>query len=991
MFAWWGRTVYQYRYIVIGVMVALCLGGGVYGISLGSHVTQSGFYDEGSESVHASLLADDAYGRDTSGHIVAIYTAPDGKTVDDPAFSKKVLDNLAELERNHPDQILRSIGYFKSPELLANMADADKKQAFMSVQLKGDNDDAILNNYNKNVGEDGKTVKEALAIDGVNVQQAGLQPLASELTGTIGEDQKRAEVAAIPLVAVVLFFVFGGVIAASLPAIIGGLTIAGALGIMRLIAEFIPVHFFAQPVVTLMGLGIAVDYGLFIVSRFREELAEGYDTEAAVRRTVMTSGRTVMFSAVILVASSVPLLLFPQGFLKSITYAIIASVMLAAILSITVLAAALAILGPNVDALGVRTLLRIPFFRNWKPTNWWLNWLGDRLQKTKTRAEVEQGFWGKLVNRVMKRPAAFAIPIVIVMIVLIIPVGQLALGGISEKYLPPDNAVRVAQEEFDKTFPTFRTEPLTLVIESDNGDPVTDQQVAEVRNEAMGIPGFIQPENDPSKMWQERSYLDGASKDPSVRVIQNGLVTRNDAPQKIAALRELSTPRGLTVSVGGTPALEQDSIHSLFDKLPLMLVLLITTTTILMFLAFGSVVLPIKAALMSALTLGSTMGILTWMFVDGHGSGLMNYTPQPLMAPMIGLIIAVIWGLSTDYEVFLVSRMVEARARGMSTAEAIRIGTATTGRLITGAALVLAVVAGAFVFSDLVMMKYLAFGLLIALLLDATVVRMFLVPAIMKMLGDDCWWAPRWMKRLQERLGLGETELPDERKRPTVREPEEALVGVGAVAPALQAHDPGHPEGTPRPGLPGAGARAIPAPPRNSPPSAVGTTRIPTGHAAPVEEAPTTRFTAPKELSGNATAPTTRTPRVDPNRPVAPRGGTVSPAPPHVPGPTPSPRGEGRRAESPRGASREIESWLGELRGGAPGAAGNEPTTAIPTQRPDTPADPAGNEPTTAIPAQRPSDPESTEKIDTRDTKDQPKRRGGGVSAADLLRREGRL
>ncbi|MDZ4235314.1 MAG: MMPL family transporter, partial [Dietzia sp.] len=263
MFAWWGRTVYQYRYIVIGVMVALCLGGGVFGISLGQHVTQSGFYDEGSESVHASLVSDEAYGRDTSGHIVAIYTAPEGKTVDDPEFQRTILENLDEVERTHPDQVLRAIGYFKSPEVLSNMADADKQHAFMSVQLKGDNDDAILNNYTKNVGSDGTTVKEALNIDGIEVQQAGLQPLASELTGTIGEDQKRAEVAAIPLVAVVLFFVFGGVIAASLPAIIGGLTIAGALGIMRLIAEVIPVHFFAQPVVTLMGLGIAVDYGLF--------------------------------------------------------------------------------------------------------------------------------------------------------------------------------------------------------------------------------------------------------------------------------------------------------------------------------------------------------------------------------------------------------------------------------------------------------------------------------------------------------------------------------------------------------------------------------------------------------------------------------------------------------------------------------------------------------------------------------------------------------
>ena len=281
------------------------------------------------------------------------------------------------------------------------------------------------------------------------------------------------------------------------PAIVGGLTIAGALGIVRLLAEFMPVHFFAQPVVTLMGLGIAVDYGLFMVSRFREEIAEGYDTEAAVRRTVMTSGRTIMFSAVILVASSVPLLLFPQGFLKSITYAIIASVMLAAILSITVLAAALAILGPNVDALGIRTLLRVPFLRNWKLSNTIITYLAEKTQKTKTRAEVEKGFWGKLVNRVMKRPAAFAVPIVIVMILLIIPLGALALGGISEKYLPPDNSVRQAQEEFDKIFPGFRTEPLTMVIQNNDGEPVTDAQIAEVRNKAMADPRVHRPRQRP--------------------------------------------------------------------------------------------------------------------------------------------------------------------------------------------------------------------------------------------------------------------------------------------------------------------------------------------------------------------------------------------------------------------------------------------------------------------------------------------------------------
>jgi RND superfamily putative drug exporter len=1109
VFAWWGRTVYRFRYIVIGVMVVLCLGGGVFGISLGSHVTQSGFYDEGSQSVQASLAGDEVYGRDRTSHVVAILTPPDGKKVTDPQWQKEVSGQLTKFVEDHPDQVVNWVGWLRAPdaasETVQQMKTEDLSKTFVSIPLKGDDDDSILKNY--------QTVEPDLKqINNGDIKLAGLNPLASELTGTIGEDQKRAEVAAIPLVCVVLFFVFGGVIAASLPGIIGGLTIAGALGVMRLVAEFIPVHFFAQPVVTLMGLGIAVDYGLFMVSRFREELAEGYDTEAAVRRTVMTSGRTVMFSAVILVASSVPLLLFPQGFLKSITYAIIASVMIAAILSITVLAAALAILGPKVDALGVKTLIKfaepdpiaadpsvrttntfalasiplgllvppvgialghiarkrikqtgeqganlaliglllgytalygamaygvialkdadiigsavywmllgiviflvvvtfglalaryVPLAR--RPIVWWLHWLAEKTQKNKTRAEVEQGFWGRLVNRVMKRPAAFAVPIIIVMVLLIIPLGKLALGGISEKYLPPDNSVRSAQEDFDRSFPGFRTEPLTIVMKSDNGEPITDQQVADMRQKAMTISGFIDPENDPSKMWQERSVQDGGSKDPSVKVLQNGLVNRNDAADKIDALRALAPPRGVDVFIGGTPALEQDSIHSLFDKLPLMVTILIVTTTILMFLAFGSVVLPIKAAVMSALTLGSTMGVLTWMFVEGHGSGLMNYTPQPLMAPMIGLIIAVIWGLSTDYEVFLVSRMVEARERGLSTAEAIRIGTATTGRLITGAALVLAVVAGAFVFSDLVMMKYLAFGLLIALLLDATIVRMFLVPAIMKMLGDDCWWAPRWMKRIQERLGLGETELPDERKRPSVREPEEALVGAGAPvsAPPRPPHDPTHPEGRVRPG-------PMRVPPRASGPSGAGTTRIPTAPrgAAPARPEPpqdepaTTRLSMAKNAVrgavSSAAAATQRVPR---------------PAPP-----------------AQQREDREIESWLGELRGGPAGqpprpprptppsadptramrpatprvgnsaprgaAEGAEPTTAIPTpgaptsrQRPPQDADA-----TTAIPTPpRKPEAENTEKLNAVDAdEEQKRRRGGGMSAADLLRREGR-
>jgi uncharacterized membrane protein YdfJ with MMPL/SSD domain len=980
VFAWWGRTVYRFRYIVIAITVGLSLLGGIFGMSLGKHVTQSGFYDDGSQSVKASVLGDTDYGRDRTSHIVATFTAP--KTVSDPAWQHQIVDELNAFKKDHPDQVVGWAGWLAAPTstdpIIKGMASEDGKHTFVSIPLKGDDDDTILTNY--------KTIEPDLQkLNGGKVQLAGLEPIASALTGTIATDEKRMEVLALPLVAVVLFLVFGGVIAACLPVMVGGLSIAGATGILRFIAYFGPVHFFAQPVVSLIGLGIAVDYGLFVVSRFREEIAEGYDTEAAVRRTVMTAGRTVVFSAVLIAASGASLLLLPQGFVKSLTYALIAAVTLAAVLSITLLPACLAVLGRNVDALGVRTLFRVPFLANWKPSRIYLNWLADRLQKTKTREEVEAGFWGKLVNVVMKRPLLFAIPIIIAMIALVIPLHNLSFGGMSEKYLPPDNSARLAQENFDKLFPGYRTNQLTLVIESNNGSKVTDQQVAEIRNDAASITGFT------DKNWQERACPALAGnpcvagpngttkpKNDSVRVIQNGLSNAGDATKKITELRSITPPKGLSLLVGGVPALEHDSIHSLFDKAPLMLVVLLSTTMLLMFLAFGSVVLPIKAAVMSALTLGSTMGILTWIFVDGHLAKWLNFTPTPLMVVLIALVVAVGFGLATDYEVFLVSRMVEARARGMSTAEAIRIGTATTGRLITAAALVLAVVAGSFVFSDLVMMKYLAFGLMAALLLDATVVRMFLVPAVMKLLGDDCWWAPMWMKRLQNRLGLGEIHLPDERKKPAARARADrpAIAARTAAATATQPrppHDPTHPgaDAPSRPSRPaGPTPRPESRPPAQETPSAAGTTKMPTpGRAAP-KEPPTTRFSAQPSASA--------TPVPGRERPPTPS--------------TPQQRDD-----------REIESWLSDLRGSGSGdpraAAPTQPSAdhtramQIPREQPSPQPPSAPEDATTAIPTPPRDETDSdtaTEKLNARG-ENPPRRRGGGLSAADLLRREGRM
>ncbi|WP_280499513.1 MMPL family transporter [Nocardia cyriacigeorgica] len=721
MFTRWGDLVYRLRFAVIGVVVAALLALGGYGLGLGDHLSNSGWDDPTSESAEAARISDSAYGRDHTSDVIVLYTAPEGKTIQDPEFSSKIIDSLNRLPREHPEQIAKVNGAYwateTGPAQPSLFGSKDGKHTFASIAIVGDNDTDMVRNF--------RAVKDAFYIDGVDVQVAGLQAVAGTLNDTIASDSKRMEVLAIPAVAILLFFIFGGVVAASLPLIVGGLTVIGANGIVMALTNFTDVNSFVSNVVSMIGLGLAIDYGLFIVSRFREELAEGYDTPAAVRRSVMTAGRTVVFSATMIIASLGGMLLFPQGFLKSVAYGTIATVSLAALTSITLLPAMLGILGPRVDKFGLK------WFR-----------------KTKTAEEVENGFWGRSTRWVMKHPLKIAIPITILLLLLIIPVKNLQFGGINERYLPPDNPTRMAQQNFDEIFPLRKSDPVQLIMVSDNST-----SVGKVWKQASEAPGLAGKFEVPSRSTERTDvYRTTAT-----------LIDSEDYRPTIEYLRAMEVPDDVRLLVGGQPAFTMDSIDALIDRMPLMIALVLFVTTVLMFLTFGSLVLPIKAALMSALGLGSTLGILTWIFVDGHGADLLNFTPQPIMSPVLVLIIAVVYGLSTDYEVFLISRMVEARAQGASTTEAVRIGTAHTGRIITAAALILLVVTGAFAFSDLVMMQYIAYGMIAALFIDATILRMLLVPATMKLLGDDCWWAPAWMKRIQQKIGLGEPILDDER------------------------------------------------------------------------------------------------------------------------------------------------------------------------------------------------------------------------------------
>lgn len=687
----WGRLIHRHRYLVLGIAIVVVLLSGWYGKDLAGRLTQEGWFDESSESVAAAKIADATFGRDTDSDIILLYTAPEGMTVDDPTVRAAVTNSLKQLLARHPDRVLKIDSYWDSP-FAAQATDASHSHAFASVGLRGEGT-ATVENYTAIKGELGAG-RAGGGPGGTTVQLAGLQPIVEGINQGMQDDIRRAEIIALPIVAILLYFVFGGVVGALLPVLIGGMTVLGTQGTIRMLTDHIDVNVFASAVVTLVSLGLAIDYGLFTVTRFREELAAGHSVEDATARTVATAGRTVLFSAAIIAISLAALFIFPNGVLRSVPYGGISSVLLAALLSVTALPAVLSIVGRRIDL-----------------------WGWHRFSRTKTEAQIDAGFFSRLATWAMRRPWAVVVPIVLGLLALIVPIHNIEFGGISERYLSQDNPARVAQERFDELFPSFRTEPIKLVVVGAN-----PQQLSDIRYEASRIPGLT------------GRFEPGAPTKDGINVLNAGLADKRNADMVIDAVRAIPEPSGVDIMVTGVPALERDSINGLLVRLPLLVGLLAAAALVMLYLAFRSIVLALKAVLMSALSLASTLGVLTWVFVEGHGAGIFDFTPGPLMFAVLALIVTVVFGLSTDYEVFLLSRMAEARADGASPPEAIRYGIAHTGGVITSAAAILIVVTGAFGFSDLVLMKYIAYGMIAALVLDASVIRMLLTPAVLKLI-----------------------------------------------------------------------------------------------------------------------------------------------------------------------------------------------------------------------------------------------------------------
>lgn len=696
MFEKWGRFSYAHRRLIPAIVVAAILALFVgYGLQLEDRMSQEGWEDPNAASTSAAHIEQETFGRDNSGDVILLFHSPDENF-------DAAKQHLAQLKAEYPEQIDSVTSYFdtKNP----NLVNDDHSLAFAAIGLKGDDEQTL---------KDFRTIQGALTDTSAPVEIAGATAVADALDNGMSHDISRAEKAALPLVGILLLVVFGSVVAACMPLIVGGLSILGSLGILSILAGFSQVNVFAQAVVTLLGLGLAIDYGLFMVSRFREELDKGRSTEEAVATTTATAGQTVVFSAAMVAVALSGLFLFPQAFLKSVAYGSISAVGLAALLSVTVLPSIFGMLGPKIDTWSVR-------------------------RTSRTARTIEDTWWYKLPLWAMRHARGLTIAVCGLLIALTLPIMSITFGGINESYLPPNQETRVAQDRFNEEFPTFRTEPVKLVVEN-----ASNQQLVDVVMQVRGLNGLTEP------MAPTTATKDGTT------VLSAGIKDRDDYAKIVHELEQVKAPEGVNLYVGGTPAMEVESLDALFHKLPWMALYVVLATFLLMALVFGSFVLPLKAIVMTLLTLGATLGILTLMFVAGLGSGALNFTPGPLMSPILVLIIAIVYGLSTDYEVFLVSRMVEARRRGSTTDEAIAAGTAHTGGIITAAALIMIVVCGAFGFSDIVMMKYIAYGMIFALLIDATIVRMLLVPAVMHLLREDNWWAPSWLRHATTALTGG--------------------------------------------------------------------------------------------------------------------------------------------------------------------------------------------------------------------------------------------
>jgi uncharacterized membrane protein YdfJ with MMPL/SSD domain len=710
----WGDLVARRARLVVATGVLVVIAAAGFGFGVFDKLQDRGFDDPASESAKSADLEQAAFGS-READLVAIYSS-DSLTVDDPAFEQAVDDVLSGIP---DDAVTHVVTWYDTRD--PTLVSSDRQATQVVVSLAGDNQDELSTSADD--------VRPALESDQLTTNVAGQYAVFSDVSETVGKDIGRAETISMPLVLILSLIIFGSIVAALMPVGIGAIAVFGSFAIVRLLTSFTDVSVFAINIITLMGTGLAIDYALFVVSRFREELAArpgaGRDGVAdAVTTTVATAGRTVLFSGLTVAAALASLLIFPQGFLRSMSLGGIAAVLVAMIAALTMLPATLAILGRRIEGG------QMPWRRR------------------SARAPGESGAWARLARSVMRRPIAYAVSVTVMLLALGAPFLGASWGSVDERVLPEDAPSRVASE---KQADLFGGEQSTASAVVTGADPAELQQYVDGLGRVEGVDGV-------------RVIAQSTEDGEPVSLVQaswSGNGQTEESQQIVQDLRAVDPGADAEALVGGSSAATVDLIDSVGSRLPWMGLLVVAVMLVLLFLAFGSLVLPIKAVVMNAISIVASFGVVTWIFADGHLSGLLGFTSTGYLdATQPILMLAILFGLSMDYEVFLLSRVREQWDATGGNTEAVATGVQRTGGIITSAALLLAVVIGAFATSGIVFIKMIGVGMLVALLVDATIVRALLVPATMKLLGRANWWAPGPMRRWWERHGVRETEAP---------------------------------------------------------------------------------------------------------------------------------------------------------------------------------------------------------------------------------------
>jgi len=708
MFGWWGQTVVRLRWWVIAGAVALVIIGAGWGAGVFAVLSGGGFDDPNSPSSRANARIEQEIGPQ-GADVLVLYTNASA-TVDDAALRGPVTAALDQL-RGRPE-VVQVVSYYatNAPELVST----DRHATYAAIRLREEGGDAKRTDL--------KAIRPLLdAGSGVSTEVGGNIGFLSDASQQIEDDVVRAELLSLPILLLLMIFIFRGLVAATMPLIVGGVAILGALTVTRVITNFTDISVFAANVITMLGLGMAIDYALFVVSRFREELAAGASTSDAIARTIATAGRTVVVSGLTVALALSSLLLFPMGFLKSMGYGGMAAVGVAMVAALTVLPAVLALLGPRINAG------RIP------------------LPRRRRAVSGAEGGWARLARSVMRRPVFYVVVVAAILLGLATPFLRASFGGFDERILPVGTPSRVVSERVAQDFPGGNVAPIVALVSG--GGAAAAQSYVDSVGGLPGVTGAAVTANQGDSSLVSIGYR----AEPSSAAARD-VVTR---------VRAVPAPAGAEVLVTGRPAADLDQLASLGGRLPWMALYVGVVTFVLLFLAFGSIVLPIKAIVMNIISIGASFGVVVWVFQDGHLANWLGFTSTGFLEPTnLILMLAILFGLSTDYEVFLLSRVREEWDRGGDNTGAVTAGLQRTGGIITAAALLLIIVVGGFATGGAATIKMLGVGTVVAVALDAALVRTLLVPATMRLLGRWNWYAPGPLGRLYRRFGLHETDSP---------------------------------------------------------------------------------------------------------------------------------------------------------------------------------------------------------------------------------------